>query len=207
MSTYFLKFLLLVKIGSMATEYNLNNEHELIARIANKDKAALSTLYDNYSRLIYSLIYKVVQKHDDCEEVMHDVFLQIWEKAAYFNPEKGNVYVWIVTLARNKAIDRVRSKYYKQGKVNSELESVSLYLENDEMSALDKSLVDEKAGFVRQALAKLPENQRILLTDAYYLGFSQSELADRYELPLGTVKTRMRSGLQRLRTLIDGDLI
>lgn len=191
----------------MATEYNLNNEHELIARIANKDKQALSTLYDKYSRLIYSLIYKVVQKPDDCEEVMHDVFLQIWEKAEYFDGDKGNVYVWVVTLARNKAIDRVRSKYYRQGKVNSELETVSLYLESDDASALDRSLADERAVHVRKALAELPENQRILLEDAYFLGFSQSELATRYELPLGTVKTRMRSGLQRLRTLIDGDEI
>lgn len=188
-------------------EYNLNNEHELIAQIAKKNKTALATLYDKYSRLIYSLVYKVVQKHEDTEEVMQEVFLQIWEKAQYFDPSKGNVYVWIVTLTRNKAIDRIRSKYYRQTKVNSEIETLSLYLENDETSALDQSLTDERALYVRKALQELPENQKILLQDAYYLGFSQSELAERYELPLGTVKTRMRSGLKKLQTLIDGEIL
>jgi RNA polymerase sigma-70 factor (ECF subfamily) len=191
----------------MTTDYNLNNEHELIAKIAKKNKDALALLYDKYSRLIYSLIYKVVQKHEDTEEVMQEVFLQVWEKAAYFDSTKGNVYVWVVTLTRNKAIDRVRSKYYRQGKVNSDIESVSMYMESEDKSALDNSLSDERAIYVRKALAQLPENQRILLEDAYYLGYSQSELAQRYELPLGTVKTRMRSGLKKLQSLIDGDMI
>lgn len=187
---------------ALAVEFNLNNEIELIDRIANKDRKAIAELYDRYAKLIYSLIFKIVKKKDDTEEVMQEVFLQIWEKAPSFDANKGNVYVWIVTMTRNKSIDRLRSKRYKQDKLNSDIEPFTLFLPSADADALDQAVASEQAVRLQQALTELPDNQRELLEQSYFEGYSQSELAERHNLPLGTVKTRMRSGLKKLKDVL-----
>lgn len=195
--------ILLFALSSDPSNRDFDDENELIKRIANGDQKALETIYERYNNLVYSVILKIVLKSEDAEEVTQEIFLQLWNKAKYFDVNKGNVYVWLMTLTRNKAIDKIRSKHYKMEKQTNDLEYVSLFQSSDAKSGLDASLSDERSVHVKAALSQLDEKQRILLEDAYYQGYSQTELAEKYEVPLGTVKTRMRSGLKKLRTLLE----
>lgn len=180
-----------------------DDENDLVKRISLGDQNALETLYDRYRNLIYSVTLKIVQKNEDAEEVTQEIFMQLWNKAKYFDVSKGNVYVWLMTLTRNKAIDKIRSKHYKMEKQTNDLEYVSLFESSSDKTGLENAINTEQSIHVKNALGKLEDNQRILLEDAYYQGYSQSELSEKYEIPLGTVKTRMRSGLKKLRILLE----
>ena len=180
-------------------------ELELIKQIAKKDHKALSELYDLYRSFLFGLIIKIVKKREESEEVLQEVFVQVWDKANTFDYQKGNVYVWLVTLTRNKAIDKIRSKSYRNSNLNSDIEDYSMYLEAESVNGLSYTLHNERSKFLQDALNQIPAEQRELLELAYFKGYSQSDLAEKLELPLGTVKTRMRSGMKKLQSIVIED--
>ena len=179
---------------------NLRKENELIERISGKDEKALSDLYDLYAKLLYSVILAIVKDEKEAEELLQEVFITIWNKSSQFRVKKGNAYSWRVAIARNIAIDRIRSKKFKDHK--SLVEGFELPLENIDTSPLDAMIVVERSVIVNDALAKIPNEQKETIMLTYFEGYSQKEIAELLGIPLGTVKTRIRMGMQKLQTLI-----
>jgi len=190
-------FILAVTRRSSAPE-----EAVLLKRIAQRDEKAFERLYDLYAKLTYSLILSVVKKQGDAEDVLQEVFLQVWEKASTFDVSKGNAYAWLITLARNRAIDKIRSKDFRKQSRETVADEPELSSPGSEGNPLDSLVVDERAQIVKQALRQIPVEQREVLEIAYFGGYSQSEIASKFNLPLGTVKTRMRQGMKKLYSLL-----
>ena len=171
-----------------------------ISRIANGDEAALATLYDRWAQTVYSLVFQLLRDADAAEDVVEETFWQVWHRATSYDISRGTVRTWILTIGRSRALDRLRSR-----KRNREDISDDLSLVRDPRS--DPSQMAEGAErrqLVYSALSELPDEQRRALELAYFRGLSQSEIAEFLGEPLGTVKTRMRLGMQKLRDKLIG---
>ncbi len=178
-------------------------EVRLMERVKAKEADALETLYDLYNKLLFGMILSIVKNNEEAEDVLQEVFVNIWQKAETFNAKRGNVYGWLVTLARNKAIDHIRSKGYKtQDKASVSIHEPTVLLESDKFDPLQTTIYSDRTEMVKKALAKIPEAQRQVLEVAYYEGLTQSEISDHLNIPLGTVKTRTRQGMIKLRTML-----
>lgn len=195
-------FTILAAIGK-ATHFRSDDEIELIKRIKAKDDKALEELYDLYNRLLFGMIISIVKSREEAEDILQEVFVKIWEKAYTFNEERGNAYSWIVTLTRNKAIDRIRSKGYKtQQKASQDVDAPEFTLEGDKYDPLETTIFSDRAELVRKALGEIPQSQSEVLKIAYYRGMTQTEISDHLDIPLGTVKTRMRQGMLKLKDIL-----
>jgi RNA polymerase sigma-70 factor (ECF subfamily) len=177
-----------------------SNERSLVERIANQDQDALQEFYDRYHKLVFSLALKILNSWSESEEVTIDVFWQVWQQAGQYNPSRGSVGAWIVMIARSRAIDRRRSRERQNANTismdNLDFTNVEAGTEyNPEKSFYSL----EKREAVRNALAEMNEKQRHVIELAYFKGLSQTEIAALLEEPLGTVKTRIRAGMQFLR--------
>ncbi len=170
---------------------------DLIAKTARGDQEAFSRLYDQSSPHIYGLILRMVNQPQIAEEVTLDVYLQVWKQAQSYNVNRGTPIGWLVTLARSRAIDRLRSGRLERANVSS-IEEVG-GLVSDEANPEDQSYGRQRADIVRNALTTLPHEQRESLVLAYFGGYSQSEISEHLGIPLGTVKTRIRMGMIKLR--------
>jgi RNA polymerase sigma-70 factor (ECF subfamily) len=165
----------------------------LLDRIVARDERAVGELYDTHSRLLYGLILRILRDRSEAEEVLQEVFVQVWTRAETYNVGLGSPAAWLVRIARNRAIDRLRANSVRQRAVES------APLPEAAASPETQAAVSEQQGTVARALETLPPDQRTLIEQAYFGGLTQSELADRFSLPLGTVKTRIRSGMIALR--------
>lgn len=176
-------------------------EARLVEEIAHGSDRALAGLYDRYARILYSLIVRILNDPRDAEEVLQEVFLQVWRLAPRFDPQRGNTYRWLVNLARSRSIDRTRSRNFtRRREAERSLELIEPPLVDSALpSQLDAVLLLERAEVVRRGLARIPPEQREVMQLAYFLGHTQSEIARELEIPLGTVKSRMRVGLVALR--------
>jgi len=175
-----------------------------LQRIAQGDTLALSLLYDLYHRLVYSVAYQIVSEVDLAEEIVQDVFLQIWKKASTYDPAQGKVITWIVSIARHRAIDQ-----YRRLSVRAEGHLVSwddCCVDNpDDEEEVEPGLVhSELRQRVLHALTGLPPDQREAIALAYFRGMSQQEIATHLAQPLGTVKTRIRLGMIKLKLALSG---
>ena len=166
----------------------------LLERIAGRDAGAVGELYDRHSRLLYGLILRIVRDRSEAEEILQEVFVVVWNRVTTYNPGLGPPAAWLVGIARNRAIDRLRANAARRRAI----ESARIEVESNENPEAD-ALVGEQQRAIRQALETIPREQRDLIEDAYFFGFTHSELAERHKLPLGTVKTRIRTGLLALR--------
>lgn len=178
----------------------------LLLRVKERDQTAFSELYDRYSPLVYALVLKIIRATDEAEDLSQEIFLQIWNKAAMFAREKGSVYTWIVTIARRKAIDRLRSKdiINKGQSLDNEENMVTIPDASYMSSPLHAAITEEQESLMRNGLAQLSVEQRTILELSYYEGFTQEQISERLKVPLGTVKTRMRNGLIKLRDNLQG---
>ncbi len=170
--------------------------------MARGDEQALASLYDRYRLILFGLIQRILHSRPEAEDVLQEVFLQAWQKAADFDESRGRPFTWLVTLARSRAIDRLRSLGARDRLATASAREAPGELAD----AVDDAILSEQSEIVRGALAELPEEQRQVLLLAYFEGFTQSEIAGRLRSPLGTVKTRMRSGMIKLRELL-GDKV
>ncbi len=169
----------------------------LIARTAQGDQAALATLYDRTSPQVYGFVLKILDNREAAEEVTLDVYTQVWRQAHTYDETRGTPGSWLMTLARTRAIDRFRSGAAERGRLNP-LDTVELMASEDNTPEQDMA-GQERRRYVQQALALLTAEQRQAIALAYFYGLSQSEIADKLQLPLGTVKTRIRLGMIKLR--------
>ena len=178
-----------------------NNEHlgELLVASARGDQQAFAELYDQTSSRVHGVALRVLRSQDHAAEVTQEVFVEVWRQAARYNPSKGSVYAWITTMAHRRAVDRVRS-------VSSETARDVRYAEENVGREIDEvwAGVDQRLDVerVRRALGKLTKIQREALTLAYFGGYSQSQVAKQLDVPLGTVKTRIRDGLIGLKDVL-----
>jgi RNA polymerase sigma-70 factor (ECF subfamily) len=170
-----------------------------VRRLASGDADAAARLYDRHARAIYSLVLRIVDDEEDAEDVMQDVFAQAWQQAARYDPVRGAVGAWLLTIARTRAIDKLRARRARTGPQSLESDPAVEDLSAGVPDAVDELLEAERARSVRRALDDLPLLQRVAIELAYYEGLTQREIAERLEEPLGTVKTRIRMGLLKLR--------
>ncbi len=175
-------------------------EAELIKRIKQRDDRALAKLYDLYAKLLYGFILSIVKKQEEAEDVLQEVFVQIWEKSSLFDTSKGNVYTWLVTLSRNRAIDRTRSKQYRMRDQTITDPAGESIFQSDDHTPFDAVVMQERALRIRKALEALPSEQQEAIKIAYFGGYTQSEIAAKLNIPLGTVKTRIRQGMKKLQS-------
>ena len=178
-------------------------EPGLIERLVAGDERALATLYDRFGGLAYSLACSIVHDPADAEEVVADAFAQIWRSSSSFDAARGNVLAWITTIVRTRALDFLRATHRRSrmlDKAAAASEDTSSPGLSSGPEPADRGVEQaEAAVLVRQSLADLPAPQRTVLELAYFSGLSQSEIAERLSEPLGTVKTRMRAGMEKLR--------
>jgi len=169
----------------------------LVQRIAKGDQAALAALYDGTNRLVYGLILRVLGDSSTAEEVLLDVYTQVWRQAASYDTGRGSPLAWLTTIARSRAIDRLRSGWQDQQRK----EPLDLLTDRETGVANpeEMTVASERQRFVRSALALLSPEQREVIELAYYGGLSHSEIAIKLNQPLGTVKTRTRLGMMKLR--------
>jgi RNA polymerase sigma-70 factor (ECF subfamily) len=173
---------------------------EYVGRCALEDAAALGNLYDESSSLVYSLALRVLRNEADAEEVTLDVYTQVWRKAAGYDPERGSVTAWLLTIARSRSIDKVRSRVGRTS-LEQPLEE-SGETRTDAADPEEHTAMSQQRRRVLAALNTLKPEQRRPLELAYFSGLSHSELAARLGLPMGTVKTRIRLGMMKLRELL-----
>ena len=178
-------------------------DNDLLHRIARRDQQAFALLYDRYAALLYSLCLSIVKRPTDEEDVLQECFLQIWEKAYAFDGLKGSVYTWLVTMTRNRAIDRLRSKQFQSSRQQQPDFDFEAIFAEEAPTPLDQASMAERAHYVRRAFAALPAQQREVLQMAYFSGYSQSEIAGRLQIPLGTVKTRTRQAIKKLHAQLE----
>ena len=165
-----------------------------------RDEAALAELYDHYRVILFGLLMRILSNREEAEDVLQEVFLQVWRRAADFDANRGRPFTWLVTMTRSRGIDRLRTLAAR--------ERVAIAGARDESEAVSDAASDafrsEQRGLVTNALAQLPDDQKRPLMLAYFDGLTQSEIAARLGAPLGTVKTRMRTGMMKLRELLAG---
>ncbi|KHK96046.1 RNA polymerase sigma factor SigK [Microbacterium mangrovi] len=170
---------------------------ELLVRIAGGDQGAFAALYDTLSPRVFGLLLRVLVDRSQSEEVLQEVFLEVWQSAARFAPNRGQGRTWILTIAHRRAIDRVRSS---QASTDRDVRVGIRDLDVAHDGVAEQVELKIEGQRVVDALRRIPDAQREALTLAYYGGYSQSEIAALTGTPLGTIKTRMRDGLTRLRT-------
>ena len=171
----------------------------LIRQVANQDRDAFSQLYDRCSSLVFSLAMRMLKVRSDAEDLLQEVFVQVWRQASNYSVERGSPEAWIINIARSRAIDKIRSiRRMEKSFVLTDDPARAESGKNVESSAAES----ETRLTMNAALANLPETQRRVLELAYFDGLTQTEIAKRLAEPLGTVKTRMRSGIQRLRQIV-----
>lgn len=176
----------------------------LIRQVANQDRDAFSQLYDRFSSLVFSLAMRMLRARSDAEDLLQEVFVQVWRQARNYSTERGSPEAWIVNIARSRAIDKIRSiRRMEKSFVLTDDPARAESSDNVESSAAES----EARMAMNSALANLPDTQRKVLELAYFDGLTQTEIANRLAEPLGTVKTRMRSGIQRLRDMLGTQVV
>jgi RNA polymerase sigma-70 factor (ECF subfamily) len=171
----------------------------LILAVARGDRAALARLYDRFSPVAYAVALRILGNRADAEDVVQEVFLQVWKRGETFRPDRGSFECWLLTIARNQALARIRAAHT----IKRHLARLRLDPGGSVSEPTDGSVDCEESSLaLHSALTKLPDEQRLVLELAYFDGLTQSEIAARLDEPLGTVKTRIRLGLARLKQLV-----
>jgi RNA polymerase sigma-70 factor (ECF subfamily) len=171
-------------------------DRRLLLRMAEGDETALGALYDRWSPLLYPFVLHIVGNADDAEELVEETFWQAWRQAERYEDSRGAVGTWLTMMARSRALDQVRARGRKR---EEPWETLGPEPSADGPTPLRETEAAEERALVRQALDRLPAEQREVLLMAYFGGLSQSEISERTGQPLGTVKTRMRLAMQKLR--------
>jgi RNA polymerase sigma-70 factor (ECF subfamily) len=185
--------------GAGAVNYADCPDVELIAAIARRDVQAFEALYERYGDLVYSVTLRVVGDVTAAEDVVQDVFLRLWRRPDHFDSSRGRFITWLLRVARNRAIDELRSRGRRQRHEAGQALSIDGGPGDDSDDPALAALLADQRVTVRRALADIPDEQRLVIELAYFGGLTQQEIATALKQPLGTVKTRIRLGMQKLR--------
>lgn len=183
-------------------DYTHYSDHTLIRLIANSQEAALGELYDRFSRLVFSIAVSSVGNSAIAEEITQDVFLRVWEKADTYRINQGQVKTWIASIARNRSIDVIRRQKIRPEGHLSPWEEVFEHNLPDAIEIEETVEVIQRRDRVKKAIAQLPAEQLQALSYAYFQGYSHREIAQILDEPLGTIKTRIRLAMEKLRRIL-----
>jgi len=165
--------------------------------LKNKDQAAFARLYDSYSGAIYSIILQIVNDEELANDILQEVFINIWRKIEMYDAEKGRLFTWMLNIARNASIDMLRSRGYRNSRKNQSIqENVDVTVPGN----TEQMNVDSIG--LKKLLEKLKPEQRVLIDLSYFKGYTHEEIAEQEQIPLGTVKTRIRNALIQLREIL-----
>jgi RNA polymerase sigma factor (sigma-70 family) len=172
-------------------------EAELVMLLQQRNNQAFTYLYDNYSNALYGIVKQIVADKESANDVLQEVFINIWRKIESYDISKGRLFTWMLNIARNASIDKIRSKSYQNDLKNQALP--------EDVSTLGSQTVKMKSDDIglKKVLGKLKEEQRTLIELSYYQGFTHEEISKGLNIPLGTVKTRIRTALLQLRSMIE----
>ncbi len=166
--------------------------------LRNREKAGAEALYDMYSSSLYGIIFRIVQHEEIAEDLLQETFVRIWNSFSSYDASKGRLFTWMVNIARNISIDKTRSKDFRNSSKTEDIENNVLSLEMQS----DNSLNPETMG-LKELVAKLKPEQKIILDMVYFRGFTHAEVSEELDIPLGTVKTRLRNGIMSLRKVFN----
>ena len=190
-------------MGATLDQPDLDKDIELLRCISEGDRYAFSCFYDNYSRLLFSIAFRILNDQKEAEDVLQEVFLQIWDKAGSYKPELGKPSSWAVTLTRNKAIDYIRAGQRRSRLL--ELASTELLVRQPGAAAANESVRSrDGTELITSAVSELPEDQRRAIEMAFFTGLTQHEISETLQEPLGTIKARIRRGMMKLRGRLEG---
>jgi RNA polymerase sigma-70 factor (ECF subfamily) len=182
--------------------FDTQNDGDLITRLKRREGMAMGDLYDRYGKLVYSVILRIVKEAAIAEDLAQETFLRVWNRVQFYSEEKGSLAPWILAIARNRAIDYLRSADGRMAMKSTELDWPMEQPES--FTNLERDILNSgRARLLKEALSKLTPNQRVVIEMAYYEGLSQKEMAERMRQPLGTVKTWVRTALKTLRNELD----
>jgi RNA polymerase sigma-70 factor, ECF subfamily len=178
-----------------------STDQQIFLAIQAQQVKGLDLLYDRYSKLVYSTAIAILNNVEEAEEVTQETFLRLWQRSEIYHPQRGSLSGFLITLTRSRSLDRLRSRSANQQK----LQRIQTFTHcvSDYNPPLEFVTVQERSHLVREALKQLSPEDRQLLETAYYEGLSQSEIAKRDGIPLGTIKSRARQALKKLRTVLN----
>jgi RNA polymerase sigma-70 factor (ECF subfamily) len=172
-------------------------EQELVLLLQQRNEPSFGYLYDNYSGSLLGVVSAIVADEETAKDVLQDVFVNIWRKIELYDPSKGRLFTWMMNVARNAAIDKIRSRGYQDSLKNRSIPDDA----GDRLASLAAAPKVDDVG-LKKVLTKLRDEQRVLIDLSYFQGYTHEEISKSLNIPLGTVKTRIRSALIQLRTLI-----
>ncbi|RFZ91873.1 sigma-70 family RNA polymerase sigma factor [Mucilaginibacter conchicola] len=170
------------------------SEEDLIQALRNREKIAVEALYDMYSASLYGVIVRIVTEEAFAEDVLQETFVKIWNSFASYSADKGRLFTWMVNIARNLSIDKVRSKDFRNQGKNQELENNVTFIDEQRNTVYNPELLG-----IKEMVATLKPEQRAILDLVYFKGYTHVEAAEELDVPLGTIKTRLRMAIQQLR--------
>lgn len=174
---------------------NTINEENFLAEFMKGNEDALSFIYDAYSGALYGVLLKIVGDNELCKDLLQDVFVKIWKNHHKYDVAKGTIYTWMLNLTRNSGIDYLRSKRNKNQQQNRKLDDLVYGLE-------DSSTFKPEHIGIKQVLDRLPEEQKEIINLSYFEGFTQKEISEEFGIPLGTVKSRAKAAMAKLRKIL-----
>ena len=178
---------------------------ELLKHLSNQDRDALATLYERFGRRVFSLAVRILSDSVSAEEVTQDVFMSVWRRGATYVSKKGKFTTWLFSIAHNRTIDELRKRRRDLSRTNDDIDD-HLNLESGDVSPPDATVAQSEYAKIRAAMEDLPEEQKNVVELSYFKGLTQTEIAEKTGQPLGTVKTRMRLALKKLRKALSAEL-
>jgi RNA polymerase sigma-70 factor (ECF subfamily) len=182
---------------SLKTKISLTEE-ELVMAIRNKENVGAEALYEMYSSSLYGVIYRIIQHEEIAEDLLQDTFIRIWNSFSSYDSTKGRLFTWMVNIARNISIDKTRSKDFRNSSKTEDIENNVLSMEMQSGNILNPEVMG-----LKELVAKLKPEQKIILDLVYFRGFTHAEVSEELEIPLGTVKTRLRNAIISLRKVFN----
>lgn len=181
----------------MKTPSPYTNEATLVAALKSKNREAFSYVYDHYANALFGVINRIVQSEEIANDVLQEVFVKIWKNIEFYSADKGSLFTWMLNISRNSAIDEIRSKGYKNETQNQTLEDYVTTIDSTESV---QAKVDHIG--LKDVINKLKPEHRVLIDKIYFEGYTHEEASEELQIPLGTVKTRIRAAIAQLRQVI-----
>ena len=178
---------------------------ELLAKIGEQDRQALAALYDRYGRRVFALAVRMLNDPLGSEEVTQDVFMSVWRRGASYTSKKGKFTTWLFSITHNRTIDELRKRRRDRSRENADIDD-HLNIQSGDISPADAAVARSEYAKIRAAMERLPVEQKSVVELSYFKGLTQTEIATKTGQPLGTVKTRMRLALKKLRTALSAEM-
>lgn len=185
--------------------YQALEDLELLAQIGQQDRDALATLYERYGRRVFALAVRILSDPIGAEEVTQDVFMSVWRRGASYTSKKGKFTTWLFSIAHNRTIDELRKRRRDRSRENDDIDD-HLNIQSGDISPADAAVAQSEYAKIRAAMENLPREQKNVVELSYFKGLTQTEIATKTGQPLGTVKTRMRLALKKLRTALSAEM-